>query len=98
MKRTTQILVKGLLLIVLFSSISIVMNTMGVKTTNVAQASVSGGDVYKYLTCHGYKVYSLSPIQGTDNWVAHTYINEVHFTTTIFVEGDQIIDHEDIPM
>ena len=98
MKRISSILLKGLLVIVLFTSASVVLTTSGVKTLNEAKACISGQDVYKYLTCQGYEVLNLHQIQGTEDWEAHTILNEVHYLTTVHVKDDAIIDHEDIPM
>lgn len=98
MKRISRILLKGLLVIVLFTSTSIVLSTAGVKTTNEAFASVSKYQVYQYLVANGYCVYDLTSVQGTENWVGHTYKGGVYYITTVHVKDSQIIDHEDIPM
>ncbi|MGZ4056993.1 MAG: hypothetical protein ACXVPU_07700 [Bacteroidia bacterium] len=97
MKRISKTFLKGLLIIVLFTSTSIVLNTSGVKTTNEANASVSQYQVYKYLVSLGYKVYDLTSIQGSEDWQGHTSLNGVLYITTVHVQGGQIIDHEDIP-
>ena len=98
MKHISNILLKGLLVIVLFTSTTIVLYTAGVKTANEANASVSGQQVYQYLTGLGFHVYTLYPVQGTEDWRGHTSKNGVDYTTTVHVVGSQIIDHEDIPM
>jgi hypothetical protein len=98
MKHISNILFKGLLVIVLFTGTAIVLTTAGVKTTNEANASVSGQQVYQYLCGLGYHVYTLHQVQGTEDWQGHTSINGIDYTTTVHVVGTEIIDHEDIPL
>ncbi len=98
MKRISSILLKGLLVIVLFTCASVVLNTSGVKTVNEACASLSQTDIYKYLLEQGFEVYDLHQQQGTENWIARTRMNGIYYNTTVHVKGDEIIDHEDIPL
>ena len=100
MKNTAKLLVKGLFIIVLFTGSTIALSTVGIKTVNEAQASVTYQTVLNYLVNNGYEVVTLNPIREykTDNWIAHTIRNGVHYMTTVYVEGTQIVGVNDIPM
>ncbi len=100
MKNTAKLVLKGLLVIVLFTSISISLSTSGVKIVNEAKAAVSYQQVYQYLVNGGYQVITLNPIVGHkgSSWIAHTIINQVHYSTTIHVSGNEIIGQTDIPL
>ena len=95
MKRICKSLFKVLLVVMLFTSTSVVLSTAGFKTVSEARAAVTSEDVIKYLTELGYTVIDMSPIEGTENWMGHTYINGKYYITTVHCEGDNIIDHED---
>jgi hypothetical protein len=88
MKTITQKLIKGLLVIVLFTGVSVALSTTGVQTVSEAKAAGAGGGalggpagqagqvsasaVYQYLVSKGYTVQSLNPICGSLNWKAYT--------------------------
>lgn len=88
MKTITQKLIKGLLVIVLFTGVSVALSTAGVQTVSEAKAAgvgggvaqgsagnasqVSANTVYQYLVNRGYSVQSLSQICGSTNWRAYT--------------------------
>jgi hypothetical protein len=88
MKTITQKLIKGLLVIVLFTGVSVALSTAGVQTVSEAKAAgvgngaangsagqagqVSSSTVYQYLVSKGYTVQSLSQICGSTNWKAYT--------------------------
>ncbi len=95
MKRIGKILLKMLLLVAIFTTTSLVLSTSGVKIVSEARADVSGKQVYMYLTDLGYQVLQLRQVQGSEDWQAYTYINGNYYLTTVYVKGDQIIDHED---
>jgi len=99
MKNTVKLVVKGLLVIVLFTGSTIALSTFGVKTVNEAKAYVSYEYVYQYLLNRGYEVITLEPVVGpkTEDWIAHTVKQGVHFWTTVHVSGTQIIGISDVP-
>jgi hypothetical protein len=88
MKTITQKLIKGLLVIVLFTGVSVALSTTGVQTVSEAKAAGAGGSavggpagqagqvsasaVYQYLVSKGYTVQSLNQICGSLNWKAYT--------------------------
>ena len=98
MKQIAKNVLKGLLIIVLFTGGSIVLSTKGVKTISEASACVKAQDVIDYLEALGYHVVSLREIEGTENWSCHTILNGIHYNTTVIVEGDQIVTSTDILM
>lgn len=100
MKNSLKILLKGLLLIVLFSGSTIALSTAGVKTVNEAKAAVPYEQVYQHLVSLGYEVITLNPISGSKgpDWTAHTVRNQVHYFTFIDVNGTQIVAVESNPM
>ena len=100
MKNTAKLVLKGLLVIVLFTGSSIALSTIGVKSVSEAKAAVSYQMAYQYLVNNGYTVVTLDPIAGTKgpNWIAHTIKNGVHYWTTIHTTGSEIIGHTDIIM
>ena len=99
MKNTTKLVLKGLLIIVLFTGVSISLSTTGVKSVNEANAAVSYQQVYQYLVNNGYQVITLNPITGykTEDWIAHTVKNQIHYWTTVDVNGNAIIGVLDVP-
>jgi hypothetical protein len=114
MKKITLNLVKGLLVIVLFTGVSVALSTTGVQTVSEANASLGGNGagsgstgqmgvsaaaVNQYLVSRGYTVQSLSPICGSVNWRANTIgANGVYYTTTIYVQSSQILGSQDISL
>jgi hypothetical protein len=112
MKKITLNLVKGLLVIVLFTGVSVALSTTGVQTVSEANASIGGtgagsgstgqmgvsaAAVNQYLVSRGYRVQSLSPICGSTNWKAYTIgANGTYYITTVYVQTSQIISHEDM--
>lgn len=87
-------------MIVLFTGTSIALSTAGVRTVNEAKAAVSYDQVYQYLVNRGYTVVTLEPVSGAKetNWIAHTIKNNVHYWTTVYVSGNQIINSTDVVM
>lgn len=100
MKNTLKLAVKGLLVIVLFTGSTIALSTFGVKTVNEAKAYVSYEYVYQYLVNRGYQVITLEPVTGskTEDWIAHTVLQGVHYWTTVHVQGSEIIGVSDVNM
>ena len=100
MKRSFKLLIKGLFIIILFTVGSIALSTTGVKTVSEANAAVSYQTVYSYLVAHGYMVVTLNPAPGdrTENWLAHTTKNGVHYWSTVYVSGTAIVNNTDVPM
>lgn len=100
MKNTAKLVLKGLLVIVLFTGSSIALSSIGVKSVNEAKAAVTYQMAYQYLVNRGYTVVTLDPIAGTKgpNWIAHTIKNGVHYWTTVYTTGDSIVGHTDVPM
>lgn len=100
MKNTAKFLIKGLLVIVLFTCSSLAFSTVGVKSVSEAKAAVSYQQVYQYLVNRGYTVITLNPIdQGkSSNWIAHTILNGAHYLTTVYVSGNEIIGVGDMPL
>jgi hypothetical protein len=111
MKKITLNLVKGLLVIVLFTGVSVALSTTGVQTVSEAHAGVGSGAVQgpagqagqvsaaavnQYLVSRGYTVQSLTPICGSLNWRAYTIAaNGTQYITTVFVQSSQILSSND---
>jgi hypothetical protein len=103
MKTITQKLIKGLLVIVLFTGVSVALSTTGVQTVSEAKAAgvgsgaangsagqsgVSSSTVYQYLVSRGYTVQSLNQICGSTNWKAYTIgADGMHYITTVYVSN-----------
>lgn len=100
MKKITLNLVKGLLVIVLFTGVSVVLSATGVQTVSEASAKVIGAPqgpagqsgqsltaakVSQYLTSKGYDVYSVTPIAGTGKWRA--VVAGANGTTTLIIDA-----------
>lgn len=99
MKKTAKLVLKGLLVIVLFTGSTIALTTIGVKAVNEAKAAVSYEQVYKYLTDRGYVVNTLDLVDGRGpDWVAKTVLNGINYNTTVHVQGDEIVGNTDVPM
>ena len=100
MKNIGKLVVKGLLVIVLFTGVSVALSTFGVKSVNEANAAVTYQQVYQYLVNNGYTVVTLNPIsqEKGSNWIAHTIKNDIHYWTTVYISGDSIVGHADMPL
>ena len=99
MKKLSISLLKGLLVIVLFTGTSIVLHTTGVKTVSEAKAGVSEQEVVDYLEELGYTVISAAPKPNTvADWICHTILNGTHYWTTVHVQGNNIVGQTDVPM
>lgn len=96
MKKLALNVVKALFAIVLFTTVTITLSASGVKTVSEAKAAVSIDAVVFYLESHGYTIVNLREETGGDDWIAHTILNEQHYTTTVFVKGCEIVGSEDI--
>ncbi len=82
MKTITSNLLKGLLVIVLFTGVSVVLSATGVQTVSVANATVNGNTPKKqteltsaakvsdFLSNKGYEVISVKRIGRSNNWTA----------------------------
>ena len=98
MKQSFKILIKGLLVIVLFTGSSIALSTGGVKTVNEADAAISTQQVWNYLVNHGYTVYSVNPISGTNNFICSTQLQGINYWTTVYTDGvNKVIQIESVP-
>ncbi|CAN5383681.1 hypothetical protein BH10BAC1_BH10BAC1_21300 [soil metagenome] len=100
MKNTAKLVLKGLLVIVLLTGSSIALSTAGINSGTEAKAAMSYQVVYQYLVNRGYQVVTLEPIAGTKgpNWTSHTILNGVHYMTTVYVQGNEIIGQTDAPL
>lgn len=97
MKQFSKAVLKGLLIIVLFTGGSIALSTTGVKTVSEAKAATYN-QVYEYLLSKGYTVNSLAPKQGTQyDWTANTVKNGNLYITTIYCTENSIVGHADYP-
>lgn len=97
MKKLSKSLLKGLLVIVLFTAGSVVLSTTGVKTVNEAQANVCEAEIVEYLEYCGYQVVSASPKPNTiSDWICETWSDGNHNWTTVHVSGTNIIGHDDV--
>jgi hypothetical protein len=97
MKTLRKTLFKGVVIVTLFTTVSVGLSTTGIKTVNEANAAVSYQQVYSYLINTGHQVVTLSPY-GQKNWTSHTIINGVHYTTFVQTDGTNIVGHMDIPI
>jgi len=100
MKKSLSVVVKALVVIVLFTGSVFTLSTAGVETVSEAKAAVSYEAVYQYLLSRGYQVITLTETsaKADENWVAHTVLQGVHYTTTVIVQGTQIIGNTDVPL
>jgi hypothetical protein len=96
MKRISKAVLKGLLVVILFTGGSVILSTAGVKTVSEANAATYS-QVYEYLVCNGYTVLTLDRKTGTQyDWVAHTIKNGSYYITTIYCTETSIITHGDV--
>ncbi|MGZ4048946.1 MAG: hypothetical protein ACXVPU_15910 [Bacteroidia bacterium] len=98
MKRSFKILIKGLLVIVLFTTGNIVLSGAGVKTVSEANANLSCQNVHDYLVAQGYIVYTVNVIQGTTNFAATTQLRGINYNTTVYSDGMKITEVANVPM
>ncbi len=106
MKKITLNLVKGLLVIVLFTGVSVAISTTGVQTVNTANAGtgyagsgsagqasqVSSTSVNQYLVGHGYSsIQNLSIVSNTSWQAIVTNANGIQCRVSIFTQSTQII-------
>ncbi len=98
MKKSSNVIVKAIFVIVLYTVSTLLLSKSGVKTVSEAKAATSSQQVYQYLVSRGYQVYSLVQAKGSSDWDAKIYINGVYSITHIHVVGSSIIDNTDIPM
>ena len=98
MKKLTLNVLKGLLVLLFFTSTSIILSTAGVKTVSEVQANVTEAQVVDYLEEYGYEVVSAAPKSNSiADWTCHTIMNGKHYWTTVKVVGNNIIEHTDVP-
>jgi hypothetical protein len=98
MKQIAKSVLKGLLVVVLFTSGSVALSTTGVQTVSEASAA-SYNQVYEYLLTEGYTVISMQPKPGTKfDWVAQTVKNQVHYITTIYCTETCVIGNSDVSL
>jgi hypothetical protein len=103
MKKVFTNVLKGLLVIILFTGTSVVLFTSDVRTVSEAQAQegqshsqafVTEAQVIEYLEEYGYEVVSCSPKPNTiGNWVAHTILDGKHYHIVIAVSGNNIVGY-----
>jgi hypothetical protein len=97
MKNIGKLVIRVLVVIVLFTSVSVSLSSVGVKAVNEAKAAISYQQAYAYLVNHGYTVITLEPCARGENWIAHTTFDGLHLWSTVHVEGSQIIGITDVP-
>ena len=102
MKHLLKNLIKGLLVIVLFTGSTIALTSAGVKTVSEANATtcqVTTQQVWNYLTNHGYIVYSVVLISGTNNFACTTQLQGVNYNTTVYTDGiSKVVEVISTPM
>lgn len=86
MKQIAKSVLKGLLIVVLFTGGSVALSTTGVKTVNEASAATYA-QVYEYLVNNGYTVIDLCQNGYKYNWVAHTIKDSRYYLTTIYCDS-----------
>jgi len=98
MKKLSKSVLKGLLVIVLFTAGSVVLSTSGVKTVNEAQANVCEAEIVDYLEYCGYQVISADPKpKSVSYWICQTHADGGNMLTTVYVSGTCIVGHDDRP-
>ena len=98
MKKLVTNVLKGLLVIILFTGTSVVLFTTGVNTVNEAQANVSEAQVIEYLEECGFQVISCNPkANSMGDWVANTIFEGRHYPVVVHVSENGIVGHEIIP-
>jgi len=96
MKHIGKTLLRALLFVVLFSSLTLVLSTAGVTIVSEAKAEVKSSDVILYLENLGYTIRTIRPVEDNEDWECTTTLNGHNYLTIVHVEGTEIIDHEDI--
>jgi hypothetical protein len=97
MKRISKAVLKGLLVVILFTGGSIAVSTTGVKTVSEANAATYN-QVYEYLLTRGYTVITLAPKSGTEfDWLATTVKNGVQYYTTVYCTASSVVGNSDVP-
>jgi hypothetical protein len=97
MKKLLVNLLKGLLVVILFTGTSVLLfSTADVKTVNEAQANVNETQVIDYLEECGYKVVACSPKPNTvSDWTARVVSgNNRQYNVIVHVSGDEIVGYE----
>lgn len=85
MKQIVRSVLKGLLIVVLFTGGSVALSTAGAKTVNEASAA-SYAQVYEYLVNNGYTVLDLN--MGKNScWVGHTIKDSRYYLTTVYCDS-----------
>jgi len=56
---------------------------------------LTAGDITKYLQDDGLTV-DTTPVQSGNNWSCNTSKGSVHYATTVYTDGTNIIVHEDM--
>ena len=99
MKQIAKTVLKGLLVVVLFTAGSVALSTTGAQAVNAANATVSYNQAYAYLVENGYTVISIAPSQTAKfDWVAQTIKNGRYLITTVTCTSVGIVAHSDEPM
>jgi len=100
MNCSLKALVKGLIVIVLFTGSAITLSTAGVETVSEAKAAVSGQQVNQYLLSRGYQVLSMAetPEKANEDWICQTILQGIRYQTTVYVSGTQIIGQADVAL
>lgn len=99
MKRIAKTVLKGLLVIILFTGGSLVLSRSGIKVVSEAKAATYN-QVNEYLIANGYTVLSLEPNPGASRyeWIAHTIKEGKEFSTSIFCTETSVTGHTDVAM
>lgn len=96
MKKLLVNLLKGLLVVILFTGTSVLLfSTADVKTVNEAQANVDETQVIDYLEECGYQVVGCSPKPNTvSDWMANVTLNGRNYQVVVHVSGNNITGYE----
>lgn len=96
MKKLLVNLLKGLLVVILFTGTSVLLfTTADVKTVNEAQANVDETQVIDYLEECGYQVVGCSPKPNTvSDWTARVVSGNRQYNVIVHVSGNEIVGHE----
>jgi len=99
MKTLLTNLLRGLLVVILFTGTSVVLFTTDVKIVSEAQANVGEAEVIEYLEYCGYQVISVTPKENTiSDWKAQVYADGVYSIVIVNVTGNNINGHENVGM
>jgi len=61
----------------------------------VLVTGLTAGDITKYLEDEGL-VVDTTPVQSGNDWTCNTSKGSLHYATTVYTDGSNIIVHEDI--